>query len=173
MAVQGCGHVGYFLAEELARVGAKLVVADVDPAKVKRVVDDHGATSIPPEEIYSINADIFAPCALGGVLNDQTIPQLKAKLVAGRGQQRVAGATPWRCTGAARRAVRAGLRRQCRWRNQWLLPRDAGWDVPKTLAKTDAIYDTLLTIFAAAEREKIATYQAADRLAEERFMAKG
>jgi len=47
-----------------------------------------------------------------------------------------------------------------------------GWDVPKTLAKTDAIYDTLLTIFAMAEREKIPTYQAADRLAEERFTAK-
>ncbi|MGB9121126.1 MAG: Glu/Leu/Phe/Val dehydrogenase dimerization domain-containing protein, partial [Candidatus Angelobacter sp.] len=83
VAIQGCGHVGYFLAGELTRVGARLVVTDVDAAKVKRVVDDHGATAVRPEEIYSVNADIFAPCALGGMLNDQTIPKLKASLVAG------------------------------------------------------------------------------------------
>ena len=83
VAIQGCGHVGYFLAGELARVGAKLIVTDVDAAKVKRVVDDYGATAVAPEEIYSAAADVFAPCALGGVLNDQTIPQLKAELVVG------------------------------------------------------------------------------------------
>ncbi|HEX9255608.1 MAG TPA: Glu/Leu/Phe/Val dehydrogenase dimerization domain-containing protein, partial [Candidatus Angelobacter sp.] len=83
VAIQGCGHVGYFLAGELARVGAKLIVTDVDVAKVKRAVDDHGASTVTPEEIYSAAADIFAPCALGGVLNDPTIPQLKAALVVG------------------------------------------------------------------------------------------
>jgi leucine dehydrogenase len=83
VAIQGCGHVGYFLAGELARAGAKLIVTDVDGAKAKRVVDDHGASTVGPEEIYSAAADIFAPCALGGVLNDQTIPQLRAALVVG------------------------------------------------------------------------------------------
>src|SRR4029077_20174778 len=83
VAIQGCGHVGYFLAGELARVGAKLMVTDVDQAKVQRIVDEYGASAVAPEEIYSAAADVFAPCALGGVLNDQTIPQLNAALVVG------------------------------------------------------------------------------------------
>jgi leucine dehydrogenase len=172
VAIQGCGHVGYFLAGELARIGAKLIVADVDPAKVKRVVDEHRAVAVAPEEIYSADADVFAPCALGGVLNDQTIPRLKATLVVGAAnnqlleprhgdllQQRGVLYAPDYAANAG--GVINGCCREM-----------LGWDVPRTLAKTDAIYDTLLTIFAMAEREEIPTYQAADRLAEERFTAK-
>ncbi len=169
VAIQGCGHVGYFLAGELARVGAKLIVTDVDVAKVKRAVDDHGASTVTPEEIYSAAADIFAPCALGGVLNDPTIPQLKAALVVGGAnnqlleprhgdllEQRGIVYAPDYAANAG--GVINGCCREM-----------LGWDVEKTLAKTDAIYDTLLKIFALAEREKIPSYQAADRLAEEQW----
>ncbi|HET9284783.1 MAG TPA: Glu/Leu/Phe/Val dehydrogenase [Candidatus Angelobacter sp.] len=169
VAIQGCGHVGYFLAGELVRVGAKLIVADVDSAKVKRVVDEYGATAVAQGEIYSVVADVFAPCALGGVLNDQTIPQLKAELVVGAAnnqlleprhgdllEQRGILYAPDYAANAG--GVINGCCREM-----------LGWDVPKTLAKTDAIYDTLLRIFAVAERERIPTYQAADRLAEERW----
>ena len=172
VAIQGCGHVGYFLAGELAAVGAKLIVADVDAAKVKHVVEDHGAVAVATEEIYSVKADIFAPCALGGVLNDQTIPQLKATLVVGAANNQLL--EPRHGDLLQRRGVlyapdyaaNAGgvINGCCR--------EMLGWDVPKTLAKTDAIYDTLLRIFAMADQEKIPTYQAADRLAEERFMVK-
>jgi len=169
VAIQGCGHVGYFLAGELAAVGAKLIVADVDATKVKQVVDDHRAAAIASEEIYSAKSDIFAPCALGGVLNDQTIPQLKATLVVGAAnnqlleprhgdllQQRGVLYAPDYAANAG--GVINGCCREM-----------LGWDVPKTLAKTDAIYDTLLRIFTMADQEKIPTYQAADRLAEERL----
>jgi leucine dehydrogenase len=172
VAIQGCGHVGYFLAGELTRVGAKLIVADVDPAKAKRVADEHRAVAVTPEEIYSAVADVFAPCALGGVLNDESIPQLKATLVVGAAnnqllephhgdllEQRSVLYAPDYAANAG--GVINGCCREM-----------LGWDVPKTLAKTDAIYGTLLTIFALAQREKIPTYQAADRLAEERFSAK-
>jgi leucine dehydrogenase len=161
--------VGYFLAAELARVGAKLIVTDVDAAKVKHVADDHHAMAVKPEEIYSVDADIFAPCALGGVLNDQTIQQLKAILVVGAAnnqlleprhgdllQQRGVLYAPDYAANAG--GVINGCCREM-----------LGWDVPKTLAKTDAIYDTLLTIFAMAEKERIPTHQAADRLAEKRW----
>jgi leucine dehydrogenase len=171
VAIQGCGHVGYFLAGELARVGAKLIVTDVDAAKVKRTADDHGASTGVPEEISAVQADIFAPCALGGVLNDQTIPQLKATMVVGAAnnqlleprhgdllQQRGVLYAPDYAANAG--GVINGCCREM-----------LGWDVPRTLAKTDAIYDTLLTIFAMADREKIPTYQAADRLAEELWQA--
>ena len=169
VAIQGCGHVGYFLAGELARVGAKLIVTDVDQEKAKRAVDDHGATAVAPEKIYSAAADVFAPCALGGVINDQTIPQFKAELVVGAAnnqlleprhgdllEQRSILYAPDYAANAG--GVINGCCREM-----------LGWDVPRTLAKTDAIYDTLLTIFAIAQREKMPTYRAADRLAEERL----
>jgi leucine dehydrogenase len=172
VAIQGCGHVGYFLAGELVRAGVKLIVTDVDAAKAGRVAEDYGASMVAPEEIYSAAADIFAPCALGGVLNDQTVPQLKATLVVGGAynqlleprhgdllEQRGIVYAPDYAANAG--GVINGCCREM-----------LGWDVEKTLAKTDAIYDTLLKIFAIAEREKIPTYQAADRLAEERFTVK-
>lgn len=173
VAIQGCGHVGYFLAGELARAGAKLVVTDVDAAKIKRAAEDYGADTVTPEEIYSAAADVFAPCALGGVLNDQTIPQLKAALVAGGANNQLL--EPRHGDLLERRgiiyapdyAANAGgvINGCCR--------EMLGWEVEKTLAKTDAIYDTLLKIFALAEKEKILTYQAADRLAEERWQQQG
>jgi leucine dehydrogenase len=169
VAIQGCGHVGYFLAGELARVGAKVIVTDVDPAKVKHMVDDYGAIAVAPEEIYSAAADVFAPCALGGVLNDQTIPQLNAELVVGAANNQLLEPRHGDLLGqrgilyAPDYAANAGgvINGCCR--------EMLGWDVPRTLAKTDAIYDTLLTIFGIAQQGKIPTYQAADRLAEERL----
>ena len=172
VAIQGCGHVGYFLAGELARAGAKLIVTDVDQAKVKHVVDHHAARSVRPEEIYSTAADVFAPCALGGILNDDTIPQLKVAVVAGAAnnqlleprhgellEQRGILYAPDYAANAG--GVINGCGREM-----------LGWDVPATLAKTDAIYDTLLKIFAIAREERIPTYRAADALAEERLKAK-
>jgi len=169
VAIQGCGHVGYFLAGELARTGAKLVVTDVDAAKIQRVVDDHHAAAAATEEIVSVAADIFAPCALGGVLNDQTIPRLKAELVVGAAnnqlleprhgdllEQRGILYAPDYAANAG--GVINGCCREM-----------LGWEVAPTLEKTDAIYDTLLRIFELARQEKIPTYQAADRLAEERW----
>jgi len=169
VAIQGCGHVGYFLAGELARVGAKLMVTDVDAAKVKRVVEEHRATAVAAEEIYSAPTDIFAPCALGGVLNDETIPKLKAELVVGAANNQLL--EPRHGDLLEQRgilyapdyAANAGgiINGGCR--------EILGWDVPRTLAKVDAIYDTLLRIFETAKRKGIPTYQTADRLAEERW----
>ena len=172
VALQGCGHVGYFLAGELAHVGAKLIVTDVDNAKVKRVVDEFQATAVAPEHIYAVGADVFAPCALGGVVNDQTIPQFKVELIVGGANNQLLeprhgdALQKLGILYAPDYAANAGgvINGACR--------EMLGWDVPKTLAKTDAIYETLLKIFAMAEREKIPTYQAADRLAEEKWMIK-
>ena len=166
VSIQGCGHVGSLLAGELARAGAKLIVTDVDPAKVKRVVDDYGATAVDPEEV-SVPADIFAPCALGGVLNDKTIPQLKAELVVGAANNQLLQPhhgdllEKYGILYAPDYAANAGgvINGCC--------IEMLGWDVPRTLAKTDAIYDTLTKIFAIAQQQKIPTYQAADRLAED------
>ncbi|HKP35635.1 MAG TPA: Glu/Leu/Phe/Val dehydrogenase dimerization domain-containing protein, partial [Pyrinomonadaceae bacterium] len=83
VALQGCGNVGYYLASNLHKAGARLRATDVDTAKVERVVKEFGATRVEPDDIYGCDADVFAPCALGGIINDSTIPQLKVKIVAG------------------------------------------------------------------------------------------
>ena len=83
VAIQGVGHVGWNLGKLLFKHGAKLVVADLQPERSTRAQQSWKASVVPLSKIHSVRADIFAPCALGGVLNAQTIPQLKAKIVAG------------------------------------------------------------------------------------------
>ncbi|HEY6248617.1 MAG TPA: Glu/Leu/Phe/Val dehydrogenase [Candidatus Angelobacter sp.] len=168
VAIQGCGHVGYFLSQELHKVGARLIVADIDRDSVQRVVSDLGATAVAPEQIYSVKADIFAPCALGGIINDQTIPQLQVEIVCGAAnnqlleprhgellEQRGILYTPDYAANAG------GIINGC-------CIEILGWDLPATLKKVDAIYDTILQIFQLAGREHIPSYQAADKLADQR-----
>lgn len=83
VAVQGVGHVGYNLCKYLAAAGAKLVVADIDEAHVKRACAEFGATAVSIDEIVTQKADVLAPCALGATINAQSIPTLHATIVAG------------------------------------------------------------------------------------------
>lgn len=83
VAIQGVGHVGYHLAKELYQEGVALVVSDMRKEQTNRVADECNAEVVPLEEIYSVDCDIFAPCALGATINDETIPKLKCKVVAG------------------------------------------------------------------------------------------
>jgi len=169
VAIQGCGHVGYYLAGELARAGARLLVADIDPGKVQRAVQDFGAENVAPEAILSVTADILAPCALGGVLNDQTIPELKTEMIVGGANNQLLEARHGDALQqrgilyAPDYAANAGgvIHGTC--------VEMMGWDEPRTLAKIDAIYETLLKIFDISARENISTHKAADRLAEEQL----
>lgn len=90
VAVQGLGHVGWRLAEMLRKAGAALTVADVDPARVAAAEAGLGAASLPPEAIHTAEADVFAPCAIGAILNDETIPALRARVVCGAANNQLA-----------------------------------------------------------------------------------
>src|SRR2546430_155819 len=83
IAIQGAGNVGYHLAGLLYKEGAKLIVTDIDAGRVQRVVQECQATAVAADAIYGQQDDIFAPCALGAIINDETIPQLKVEIVAG------------------------------------------------------------------------------------------
>jgi len=83
VAIQGLGHVGYHLAEDLYKLGAKLSVADVNSERVAKVVSEFGATSVPVEKIHKIECDVFSPCALGAIINDKTIQEFHTKIIAG------------------------------------------------------------------------------------------
>lgn len=172
VAVQGCGHVGYYLSKELHESGAKLIVSDIDPERVKRVVNEFSARAVGSDEIYGVPADIFAPCALGAIINDKTIPQLNVEIVAGAANNQLL-------------EERHGDELESR--NIMYAPdyvanaggvinvysELAGWTPARSFRKADEIYDTIRKVFEIARTEKIPTYLAADRLAEQRILAVG
>ncbi|WP_417699609.1 Leu/Phe/Val dehydrogenase [Pseudophaeobacter sp.] len=90
IAVQGLGHVGWSLCGLLTQAGASLVVTDVNQDQLNKAQKVFGAKTVAPDEIYSVEADIFAPCAIGGILNAKTIPQLKVAIVCGGANNQLA-----------------------------------------------------------------------------------
>src|SRR3989441_829711 len=90
VALQGCGSVGYHLAKLLFAEGADITCTDIDPRRVKRVVEECGAKAVASDAIYDVRANIFAPCALGAVINDDTVQRLQVEIVAGRGDHQLA-----------------------------------------------------------------------------------
>jgi leucine dehydrogenase len=169
IALQGCGHVGYHVARELNNAGAKLFATDVNVEKLSRVVEEFGAAAIKPEDIYGVSADIFSPCGLGGIINDQTIPQLKVEIVAGAANNQLLEEKHGEAL-RARKILYApdyvanagGVINGC----IELL----GWGRVEALAKVEQIYDTVLNVFRIAEEEGITPNRAADRLAELRLI---
>jgi leucine dehydrogenase len=168
VALQGCGSVGRHLARELAEAGAGVVVSDTDEERVGRVVSECGAERVAPEEIFDAGADIFAPCALGGILNDETIPRLRVEIVAGAANNQLLETRHG--DALAERGIlyapdyaanAGGIINGCRE----LL----GWEPSRARAKVEELYDTLLGIFALAQAEGVPTHLAADRLAEQRL----
>jgi len=171
VAIQGCGHVGYYLACYLRRAGAALIVADLCPEKVQRIVYEFQATAVSPDWIHSAQADIFAPCALGGSINDLTVPQLKTEIVVGAANNQLLeerhGDALWErgiLYVPDYAANAGGVINLCRE----LL----GWEASYAALKVDDIYSTVTNIFRIADAEGISTHRAADRLAEEQLGAR-
>lgn len=90
VAIQGAGHVGYHLAKLLHQRGASLVMCDVNPSALQSCIDEFQADIVPPEMIYSVDCDVFAPCAMGGILNAHTLPLIKAPIIAGSANSQLA-----------------------------------------------------------------------------------
>jgi len=90
VAIQGLGHVGMDLAHRLKEAGCKLIVTDVNEARSADAAKTLGARVVSHQEIYGVDCDVFSPCALGAVINDRTIPQLKCKVVAGASNNQLA-----------------------------------------------------------------------------------
>lgn len=90
VAIQGVGNVGFHLARHLKDAGAELYVCDIHQANVDKAVNELNATAVNPEDIYGLDVDVFAPCAMGAVINDTTLPQLKATVIAGAANNQLA-----------------------------------------------------------------------------------
>lgn len=88
--VQGIGHVGESLVDHLTREGAQVMIADINQARLEQVRDAYGATIFGGEDLYSAPVDIYAPCALGAIINDDTINKIQAKVIAGAANNQLA-----------------------------------------------------------------------------------
>ena len=168
VAVQGLGHVGGWLCSYLADLGAELVVTDINPDRAAGIAAQVGGVQVQPEAIYSQECDVFAPCALGAVLNDQTIPQLRCSIVAGAANNVL-------------HEPRHGL--SLHERGILYIPDyviNAGglicvadqleaFDPQRVQKRVDRIYETCLEVLALAEKQDIPPFEAADRVAEDRM----
>lgn len=175
VAVQGLGAVGWPALEGLVKEGANLIVSEIDPAKLDRARRELGVKSVPPGEIYGQPCHIFAPYALGGIINDETIPQLRCRIVCGSANNQLleerhgdllhqkgilyapdyianAGGTIFDTD----RLQKGGFNRERAWRN------------------VTRIRERMAELIEISKREGIPTWTAADRLAEQRLaMARG
>jgi leucine dehydrogenase len=171
VAIQGVGNVGYHLCRELRQLGVSLVVSDVDASRTKRVHDEFGAKVVSNEQILGAPVDVFAPCALGAILDDKSIPALKAKVVAGAANNQLAEPRHGEMlfergiTYAPDYAINAGGLIN-------VAQEVTGYDLAVVQARTLKIYETILEIVQRSAREKTPADRVADRMAEER-LAKG
>jgi len=167
-ALQGCGNVGGALAAMLQDAGARLLVADVDEARARKVARSDIDRVVPAETIATLPADGFVPCALGGILNDLSIPQLQCQIVVGAANNQLAEPAD-----ADRLAARGILYGPDYIANAGGVIDGArslfGWTEERARTTIDAIYDTMLEIFASAERQGVTPATAADRIAEARL----
>jgi leucine dehydrogenase len=169
VAVQGLGNVGWNLCRLLHEAGARLVVTDIRPEVVVQAVRAFGAEPTTPEAIYGAGADVFAPCALGAILNDATIPVLRARIVAGAANNQLAQedrhGTVLRDRGilyAPDYVINAGGMIQ-------LAMERLGLDRTDLDRRVLAIADSLAQIYRDADAEGIPTHIAARKLAEDRL----
>lgn len=169
VAVQGVGHVGYHLCRLLQEAGAQLFITDVNPEAVQRAVRDFDATEVSEKELYGLDVDIFSPCAMGAILNDDTIPQIKAKVVGGAANNQLAVS---KVHGEALR------KRGILYAPDYALNAGGlinvaneleGYNQERAFKQAEGIYDTLLEIFRTSEQQGISTNAASDKLAEERI----
>ncbi len=174
VAIQGLGNVGFHLCKLLHQEGAFLFVADLDSEKVTRAVQEFAATPVDLDKIYDVEADIFSPCALGAVINDETINRLKVKIVAGGANNQLAEErhggmlAEHNILYAPDYAINAGgiisVYYEYAARCQGIeFSRD------NVFAHTDKLKGTLENIFSHSEKHKVSTSAAADIIAENLF----
>ncbi|ENO79635.1 Glu/Leu/Phe/Val dehydrogenase dimerization region [Thauera sp. 28] len=168
VAVQGVGNVGFDLARQLKAAGAQLWVTDIHREPLLQAGKELGATVVAPDEIFGLDVDVFAPCALGAILNDSTIPQLKAKVVAGASNNQLA---------EPRHGVEL-MKRGILYAPDYVINAGGiidvyheriGFDRAALLKHIEGIHDNLMEVFERARKEERPTGEVADAIAEERF----
>jgi leucine dehydrogenase len=163
--VQGVGAVGYHLVKQLTENGARVTVCDINEDNLARVKREFEVSIVPPERIFDVEGHIFAPCALGGVLNDETIPRLRVEVVAGSANNVLA---------VEKRHGRALAERGILYAPDYVINAGGlinvaneleGYDQDRALKQAEGVYDILRKVFEIARQEDVPTNMAADNLA--------
>lgn len=171
-AVQGLGHVGMEYVKLLKERGAKIFVTDIHKDRVEKAVAEYGAEAVAPDAIYDVEADVYSPCALGGTVNEQTLPRFKFKVICGAANNQLSTdaigdeVVKRGILYAPDYAVNAGGVMNV------ALELD-GYNRERAMRMMRTIYHNLTRIYEISDRDGIPTYRAADRLAEERISAIG
>ena len=168
VVVQGLGHVGHHLCRHLAEEGARLSVSDIEDDRVVSAVTGFGATAAAADDVYGIDADIFSPCALGAVINDDTLGRLRVDIVAGAANNQL----------AETRHGQALHERGIVYAPDYVINAGGlcnvygelkGWSAEESMEKAEGIYECLLQVFGNALMEDIPTSRAADNMARRRI----
>ena len=174
VAIQGVGHVGGFLAEKLHAVGAKLILTDVNTEVLRAVAARTGAKIVAPGAIFDVDAEVFAPCALGGAVNAETLPRLKARVIAGGANNQLADPETGRAVfnrgmlyapdyvinGGGIINVAGEIR---------AIERDEAFDAAWVEAKLDRLALTLEEVLDRAAAENRPTHEVANQIAQARI----
>ncbi|MEQ8762829.1 MAG: Glu/Leu/Phe/Val dehydrogenase dimerization domain-containing protein [Planctomycetota bacterium] len=170
VALQGLGQVGTRLVEYLQQAGAHVIVTDIGEKRVREVVESLGVESVSPTEIYDVDCDIFAPCALGAVINDETIPRLKCRIVAGAANNQLLAPEH------GDRLLEKGILYAPDYVinaggiiNVSVELLEGGYHEDVALAKIRNIHDALLEIFQMSREQRISTDRAALQVAQQRL----
>ena len=168
VGVQGLGHVGYYLCKYLNEAGAKLIVADLYEPSVKRVVDEFNAEVVGVDDIYDADMDVYAPCAMGATLNSDTIPRIKASVIAGAANNQLEKES---------RDSKLLLSKKIMYFPDYVINAGGlinvanelqGYNKEKAHYQVEGIYYILMRIFDYAATNNISTLEAANLLAERR-----
>ncbi len=173
VAVQGVGHVGEYLVKHLTAEGAIVYVTDIHQDTLQRVATTYGATVVSPDEIYDVDMDIYAPCALGATVNDETLERLKCSIIAGAANNQLKQETKHGVDVmkkgiiyAPDYALNAGGVINCFSEVQ-------GLSLDWAHNKAEEIYSTIHSIVKRSKDENVPTYLIANKMAEERIEAIG
>ncbi|CAM1362757.1 Leucine dehydrogenase [Tenacibaculum litoreum] len=170
--VQGVGHVGETLVKHITDEGAQVILNDINEARLEELSKKYGANVVLGNDIFGLDVDIYAPCALGATINDESIAQLKAKVIAGAANNQLANelkhGTMLKDKGIAYAPdflINAGGIIN-------VYAEVVGYDKAESLKRTENIYNTTLEIFNLSEKENITTHQAAFNIAQARIDAR-
>ena len=170
--VQGVGHVGETLVKHITDEGAQVILNDINEARLEELSKKYGANVVLGNDIYGLDIDIYAPCALGATINDESIAQLQAKIIAGAANNQLANELKH-----GKMLQEKGIA----YAPDFLINAGGiinvyaevvGYDKAESLKRTENIYNTTLEIFALAEKENITTHQAAFNIAQARIDAR-
>lgn len=173
LSIQGLGSVGMYLCERLHNDGAQLYVTDINQQAIDKAVNEYSATAVGLDDIYALDVDVYVPCALGASINDDTIPQLKAKVIAGCANNQLKEPkhgdklTELGILYAPDYVINAGG-----IINIFFEQDVEGYNADKATAKVGEIYDTLTEIFTRSDADNMPTYKVADIMAQE-IIARG